>query len=169
MNFSHDVHSDDHYRNDHQTHSIYSFCPLIFKKYLMQKPQQGTLFFTEKRYKTAFSEVSKENEILKGKIKKQQSQINYFKKKTKEKKTLREKIKESWKNLFKSKPIKKKARILELKPRPLRNPKNQRQLIHMIEHWYSISEISKAFWYQRKNVVKFIRRHWLKSIVKNWK
>ena len=100
----------------------------------MQKPQQGTLFFTEKRYKTAFSEVSKENEILKDKIKKQQSQINYFKKKTKEKKTLREKIKGSLKNLFKSKPIKKKARILVLKPRPLRNPKNQRQLIFMIEH-----------------------------------
>ena len=110
---------------------------------------------SEKRYKTAFSRVMKENSVLRDKLKKQQNQIRILKRKENNK-SFRSRIAD----LFKKKKKK-------FESRPLRDPTIQRQFIAMIESWYSITDIWKTFWVNRHNALRFIRRHSLQSIVKN--
>lgn len=76
---------------------------------------------SEKRYKVAFSKATKENLILREKLKRQQNQIKYLKRKEKQK-SFRSKIAD----LFKKKKKK-------FESRPLRDPTIQRQFIAMIE------------------------------------
>lgn len=156
--------------NDHQTHSIYSFRPLI-PNYTSKMQKQEQLFNTDKRYKVAFEKSQCENSILNQKLKDQNKQIKRLKMKIKNHETLWEKIQKNLKKLFKSKP---KKRILKWWnnancPRPLKKQWNQRRLISMLENWYSISEICMHTWRKRSNIVEFIRIHKLKSLVKNWK
>ena len=146
--------SFDLHCNDHQTCSIYSFCSLI-PNYTSNMKQEKLFDASEKRYKVAFSKATKENLLLRERLKRQQNQIKYLKRKEKQK-SFRSRIAD----LFK--PKKKK-----FESRPLRDPTIQRQFIAMIESWYSITEIWRIFWVNRHNALRFIRRHSLQSIVKN--
>lgn len=147
---------------NHQTYSIYPFCPLI-PNYTSNMQKQEPLILTERRYKSAFEKSKRENSSLQERINLQEKQIKNLKRKLNKKDSIMDLIKK----LFWMKTHKHwhNANC----PRPLRQQENKRLLINMLEDWKSIAEIINQTWWKRENVVDFIRIHWLKSLVKSRK